>query len=198
MSLLFSDVVIKDRWARNRSEWEDCSRCSIHESCLKKSFGRGKLPCKVMFIGDAPGPKDHELGIPFQGPSGKLFDQLLARASSQAKRKPSYFLTTLISCFPDDGRGGYRNPTEEEIQNCSARLENAIWLALPKAIVWMGKAAQAVGKSYRKKVNGLSLILPENQLDLYHPSYILRQGGVGSLEWARAVDSLSKLYESIL
>lgn len=39
------------------------------------------LPCKIAFIGDAPGDEELSAGVPFAGPAGKLFDNMLRMAN---------------------------------------------------------------------------------------------------------------------
>lgn len=39
-----------------------------------------KLPCKIAFVGEAPGEVERLRGAPFQGPAGHMFDQLMQTA----------------------------------------------------------------------------------------------------------------------
>lgn len=42
--------------------------------------GVGPIPARVMIVGEAPGEKEEEAGVPFVGPSGNLLDRLLGEA----------------------------------------------------------------------------------------------------------------------
>lgn len=43
-------------------------------------LARGKVPCDVLFVGEAPGESEDALGSPFVGPAGKLLDRVVAKA----------------------------------------------------------------------------------------------------------------------
>ena len=55
------------------------SRHSHCSSCTESSVvvSRGNPSASLMLIGEAPGAKEDELGLPFVGRSGKVLDQML-------------------------------------------------------------------------------------------------------------------------
>ncbi len=82
------------RYALHLAKWHDCTACSLHEHRGRMVFARGKIPCDVLFIGEAPGESEDVLGAPFKGPAGKLLDQIVERATMN----PPHQLLTPAEC----------------------------------------------------------------------------------------------------
>lgn len=111
-----------------------CNKCSLNLSCSKVVFGAGNPNAKIFFIGEAPGKKEDELGIPFVGSSGRILDKMLATV--KIKREDVY-LTNICKCRPPENR----DPLPQEIQECWPWLEKQIAIIEPKIIVTLGKFA---------------------------------------------------------
>ena len=59
-------------------EARGCTRCpELARTRNQVVFGAGNADADLMFVGEAPGAKEDELGIPFVGAAGKLLDELL-------------------------------------------------------------------------------------------------------------------------
>jgi uracil-DNA glycosylase len=58
---------------------------------------RGRLPCDVLFVGEAPGVSEDVLGRPFVGPAGKLLDTIVERALDG---QYDCAMTNLVACIP--------------------------------------------------------------------------------------------------
>lgn len=97
-------------------------------------FGQGALNSPLFFIGEAPGKKEDELGIPFVGSSGKLLNNSLN--SIKLKREDVY-ITNLVKKRPPNNR----NPREKEISLFSPYLLKEIEIIDPKLIIPLGKFA---------------------------------------------------------
>src|SRR4051812_37920308 len=89
--------------------------------------GDGSPTAEIMFIGEAPGQKEDEQGIPFVGQAGKLLDELLA--SINLKRSDVY-ITNVVKFRPPENR----DPTPEEKAACLPFLKLEIALIKPKVI----------------------------------------------------------------
>lgn len=87
-----------------------------------------------MFIGEAPGKKEDELGIPFVGTSGKSLNKMLELIN--LKREDVY-LTNICKCRPPENR----DPLPEEVAACLPWLEEEIKIISPEIIVTLGKYA---------------------------------------------------------
>ena len=55
-----------------------CSQCALRAGCTRVVPGAGSAEAEIMFIGEAPGKKEDELGVPFVGAAGKFLDEMLA------------------------------------------------------------------------------------------------------------------------
>lgn len=129
-----------------------CSKCSLRENCSRVVFGAGNPEAKIMFIGEAPGKKEDELGIPFVGSSGKILDKMFE--SIKIKREDVY-LTNICKCRPPENR----DPLPEEIQECWPWLEKQLEIISPKIIITLGKFA-------------LNSFLPEAKISQVHGQLI--------------------------
>ena len=56
---------------------EGCMRCKLGKTRNNFVFGVGNPQADIVFVGEAPGEKEDQLGIPFVGRAGKLLDKIL-------------------------------------------------------------------------------------------------------------------------
>jgi DNA polymerase len=113
---------------------QKCKNCNLRCGASNVVFGEGNPEAKIMFIGEAPGKKEAELGIPFVGSSGKILEKMLE--GIKIKREDVY-LTNICKCRPPENR----DPLDEEIKECWPWLEKQIEIISPKIIVTLGKYA---------------------------------------------------------
>lgn len=111
-----------------------CSACALRSSCTQVVFGSGNHEAEILFIGEAPGKKEDETGVPFVGSSGRILDKMLAEIN--IKREDIY-LTNICKCRPPENR----DPLPEEIVICWPWLKKQIAIIHPKIIVTLGKYA---------------------------------------------------------
>lgn len=111
-----------------------CSLCALCSNRGRVVFGSGNSDAQILFVGEAPGKKEDELGIPFVGSSGRILDKALE--SIHLKREDIY-ITNICKCRPPENR----DPLPEEIQECWPWLEKQIAIIDPKIIVTLGKFA---------------------------------------------------------
>jgi len=148
-----------------------CQQCEIAKYRNKVVPGEGAEDARIMFIGEAPGWHEDQLGRPFVGPAGKFLDELLA---SIGLKREQVYIANVIKCRPSANR----DPLPMEIQNCRQWLERQIELIHPKMIVTLGRYSMAMffpGKSI-SKIHGTA----QKQGDtiyyaMYHPAAALHQ-----------------------
>lgn len=171
-------------WKSLVREWSGCQACKIGERADNHVFGSGFLPTDVLFVGEGPGKSEDAIGEPFVGPAGKILDY--AREDSGLIKFKS-FKTNLVACRPcDELAGPNRAPTDREIKNCEPRFIRTISIASPKVIVALGK----LPSFYLAELK-----LKQKLFKLYHPAYILRQGGRGSDAYQDYVESMVDVKE---
>jgi len=133
-------------------------------------FGEGNPEAGVMFIGEAPGQKEDELGRPFVGRAGKLLDKLIKEVGW---RRGDVYITNIVKRRPPDNR----DPLPEEIAAYKPYLSAQIEIINPLVIATLGrfsmnyflpdaKITRDEGKVF--KING-KFIYP-----LFHPAAALR------------------------
>ena len=97
-------------------------------------FGAGNANADLMFVGEAPGAREDEQGIPFVGAAGKLLGELLAEVGMS---REDVFIANVLKCRPP----GNRDPLPAEIENCSDYLMRQVELIEPRVICTLGNFA---------------------------------------------------------
>ena len=151
--------------------WDGCALSKTANPVL----GEGNPNADVMFIGEAPGQKEDELGRPFVGQAGKFLDELLA---SIGFKREDVYISNVVKYRPPDNR----DPTDEEKAQCMPWVQLEISIIKPKIIVPLGRhslghffpklpISQAHGKP--QKLTDEMTIFP-----IYHPAAALHNGGL--------------------
>ena len=176
-------IFIKRSAGKNFQSLKDrikkCEKCDISQACRSRPFYRGKFPCELLFVGEAPGIADDEFGFPFTGESGELLDKIIDQVLLEKHWRIGF--TNVIQCYPNDGNGNFRPPKKSEIKNCSKHLSSVVERAKAQHIVRVGKIAQKI--NFEGKVT----------VDIYHPSYMLRTGSEDSPAYLDAVAEVSSI-----
>ncbi len=148
-----------------------CQQCEIAKYRTKVVPGEGAEAAEMLFIGEAPGWHEDQLGRPFVGPAGLFLDELLA--SINLKRSQVY-IANVIKCRPLENR----DPLPSEIRNCRRWLERQIELIHPRMIVTLGRYSMAMffpGKSI-SKIHGTAQKRGDvTYYAMYHPAAALHQ-----------------------
>lgn len=107
---------------------------------------RGDAAQRLMIVGQAPGARAHERGVPWSGPGGDILKRWLAEAGFATESfLETWYLTSLTKCFPGpspNGKGD-RAPSAAEIRLCADHLSTEIALVRPEIVVTLGRLAAA-------------------------------------------------------
>ena len=159
-------------------EVKACTKCELCKTKINTVFSRGNKEAKLFCTGEAPGKDEQDQGLPFVGASGKLLNKVLTELGLDIDK--DIYVANIIKCRPPDNR----KPTDIEINCCIDYLEEQLSLINPKVIVALGNTAiqtltnTAFGIT---KLHGKFLKHDNIQvLCAYHPSFIIRNGGIGS------------------
>ena len=148
-----------------------CQNCELSRTRKNAVPGTGPTDAQIMLIGEGPGFHEDNQGLPFVGASGNFLTQLLDDGGVPRK---SVFITNVVKCRPPDNR----DPQLQELQACSAFLEEQIAAINPLIIVTLGRFSMAryfenarISTIHGQAVwhNG-RLIVP-----MYHPAAALHQ-----------------------
>ena len=113
-------------------EATSCTACPQLASARKTVvFGSGNADADLMFVGEAPGAREDERGLPFVGQAGRLLDQLLEEIGLA---RGDVFIANVLKCRPP----GNRDPLPLEIDNCQDYLFRQLDLIRPKVVCSLG------------------------------------------------------------
>ena len=115
-------------------EMKECHDCPLKGSRTNLVFGSGSADADLMLVGEAPGAREDEQGLPFVGRAGQLLDELLGEVGLQ---RSDVFITNVLKCRPP----GNRDPLPDEIEVCKPYLYRQIELIEPKVISTLGNFA---------------------------------------------------------
>jgi uracil-DNA glycosylase family 4 len=117
------------------SEARGCTRCpELAKTRTQVVFGAGHADADLMFVGEAPGAREDEQGIPFVGAAGKLLNELLEEIGLA---RSDVFIQNVLMCRPP----GNRDPLPAEIENCQEYLLRKVELVEPRVICTLGNFA---------------------------------------------------------
>lgn len=109
----------------------DCTECSLAEGRTNVVFGAGSPDADVLIVGEGPGQKEDELGLPFVGRSGELLDKLLGEIDLA---REDVYIANVVKCRPPRNR----DPRPDEIDACKGYLRRQIELIDPKVVLTLG------------------------------------------------------------
>jgi uracil-DNA glycosylase family 4 len=95
-------------------------------------MGDGNVDADVIFIGEAPGKKEDETGLPFVGASGKFLDHMLEAAGMNRK---DVYITSIVKYRPPNNR----DPLPSEKAAFLPYLLRQINVIQPKIIAPLGR-----------------------------------------------------------
>ncbi|NOQ68324.1 uracil-DNA glycosylase [Patescibacteria group bacterium] len=151
-----------------------CEKCALSKTRTNVVPGKGSSKAEIMFIGEGPGKKEDEQGIPFIGAAGKLLDKLLALID--LKREDIY-IANVVKCRPPQNR----DPLPDEVEACRPWLDQQIKIIKPKLIVLLGRHSMdrflpnqkiSMDHGKPKRRNG------QVYYPIYHPAAALYRNGL--------------------
>ena len=150
----------------------DCPNCPLARTRTRTVPGTGHAAADFMFIGEAPGAREDEQGVPFVGPAGRFLDELLAAAGLS---RDTVYICNVVKCRPPANR----DPAPDEIDACHSYLDRQIEIVDPKVLVTLGRFSMArwfpgttISRVHGqpKRIDG-RFVVP-----MYHPAAALHRG----------------------
>lgn len=139
-------------------------------------FGAGNSDANIVFIGEAPGKKEDETGVPFMGAAGKFLNEMLELIHLDRK---DIYITNIVKYRPPKNR----DPLPEEKEAFWPYLVRQLDVIQPKLVVTLGRHSmeyflpnQTIGSihgelQYTAVGERTQAIMP-----LYHPAAALYNG----------------------
>jgi DNA polymerase len=183
--------VLPASYGKLREEALRCTRCRLSKTRTQVVFSDGAVEARLVVVGEAPGAKEDETGLPFVGPAGRFLDLLLKCVD--LSREESVYICNVLKCRPP----GNRNPLPDEISACAPFLERQLELVAPQVLLAVGTfAAQSLtglqkplgrlrGEVYAYR--GIPLVVT------YHPAALLRNA-----KWTRPFWDDLQLLRSVM
>ena len=150
-----------------------CDICAKHLPLGPRPIITAHPNSKIVIIGQAPGTKVHETGIPWDDPSGRLLRKWLGVTDEVFYDERKIALVPMGFCYPGKGKSGDLRPRPE----CAPQWHRDLLNKMPRVelVILIGMYAQ---KYYLKSdakntltetVRGYQEYLPK-YLPLPHPS----------------------------
>ncbi len=136
-----------------------CTRC-VEAGFIPEArpVFRGRAGHRRMIVGQAPGVRGHQNGVPWSGISGDVLRAWFARVGYPPEEfLESWYFTSLTKCFPGKvaGSKGDRAPSAAERTLCAPWLTGELALVRPELIVTLGRlAAEALVPGARRLALG--------------------------------------------
>lgn len=147
-------------------------------SATQLVMGDGNTDAEIVFIGEAPGQKEDEQGIPFVGAAGKFLDEMLAAASM---KRDDVYITNIVKYRPP----GNRDPEPEEKREFWPYLMRQLEIIQPRVVMTLGRHSGAAfipdlrisrdhGQARKVAYHGREFLV----IPLYHPAAALYNGSM--------------------
>ena len=164
-------VALRERHDR------ECPHCTTATAHTRTVFGEGDPEARVMFVGEAPGETEDQLGRPFVGRAGEKLDEMI---TAMGLRRDQVYIANVLKSRPPDNR----TPLQHEVDACGPYLLEQIRILRPQVIVTLGGPAtklllgtevgitrlRGVWQTWKAPEGGLEIPL----MPTYHPAYLLR------------------------
>lgn len=196
----------------------------LADSATQLVFGDGSPDADIVLVGEAPGKKEDEMGVPFVGASGQFLNDML---QSVHLNRNQIYITNIVKYRPPNNR----DPLPAEKEEFLPYLERQLDVIQPLLVVTLGRhstnvflpglqISQIHGQPKRIKVNwcyqpvggectasddrvlssaqkqaGMALVI----LPLYHPAAALYNGSMRQTllnDFSRIPAILKKIRES--
>ena len=141
-------------------------------------MGDGNPDADIVLIGEAPGKKEDEQGVPFVGAAGKFLNEMLASAGMN---REDVYITNIVKYRPPNNR----DPSPEEKKAFWPYLLKQLQIIEPKIVVTLGRHSMEyfLPGQYISKIHGQPkrIQLGDHEIvivPLYHPAAALYNGSM--------------------
>ena len=164
------------------AESRGCVSCPLYERATQTVFGEGPIGARFLLVGEQPGDREDQEGLPFVGPAGRMLGKVLEEADIS---RQDVYLTNVVKHFKwKPGPSGkprlHATPKRSEILACQPWLDAEITRVDPALIVCLGATAakSVVGSDVRvTRDHGRPLDCDGRQAVVtLHPAAVLRAG----------------------
>lgn len=150
-----------------RTEIAACRVCAASLAAGPRPIVQFSATARLVIIGQAPGTRVHESGIPWDDASGERLREWTGLDTSEFYDPARVALLPMGFCYPGTGTSGDLPPRPE----CAPLWHDRVLAALPsdRLIILVGSYAQA---RYLPSTKGVSLTERVRSADAYLPDYL--------------------------
>ena len=130
----------------------------VEDKFISNVFSTMNLEARIMVVGQNPGSREVEDGVPFVGPSGAFFDHSVKEIIGLDRS--DFYVSNVVRCYTPNNRP----PRMCEKDNCRHFLDREIAIVNPKVIIALGAPAF-------KQLTGLSGIMKHCGEKIFSPRY---------------------------
>lgn len=153
----------------------------LAENATSLVMGDGDIDADIVLIGEAPGKKEDEQGIPFIGAAGKFLNEILKEAGME---RSDVYITNIVKYRPPNNR----DPLPSEKKEFWPYLVRQLDVINPQIVVTLGRHSmeyflpdQKIGQAHGVPKQ---VMLGDRQITvvpLYHPAAALYNGSMRSI-----------------
>jgi len=162
-----------------RTDLGECQRCKLGKTRKNLVFGVGNPHARLVFVGEGPGADEDIKGEPFVGAAGQVLNRIIA---AMGLKREDVYICNVVKCRPP----GNRDPEQDEIAACSSFLLRQLQSIKPEVVVALGKFAAQTLLETKEPISRLRGKFRDFHgipfMPTYHPSYLLRRQGEGSMD----------------
>ena len=173
-----------------RDDLGDCQRCKLSKGREQIVFGSGSTAARLVLVGEAPGRKEDQQGVPFVGEAGALLERILF---AMGLKREDVYICNIQKCRPPKNR----DPLPEEVAACVPFLKRQLASLQPQVIVTLGSLASQTLLATPQPIKELRGHW-QNYADIavmptYHPAFLLRNPAAKREVWEDMKQVMTRL-----
>lgn len=173
-----------------RADLGDCQRCALSKGREQIVFGAGNAAARLVLVGEAPGSKEDQQGIPFVGEAGRLLERILF---AMGFKREDVYICNVLKCHPPKNR----EPRAEETAACVPFLKRQLASLQPQVIVTLGSFATQTLLDTSQPISSLRGHWQNHAgiavMPTYHPAFLLRNPAVKREVWEDMKQVMTRL-----
>ncbi len=179
VEMLMSKDQPHESLERIRKDLGECQHCKLGKARKNLVFGVGNPHARLVFVGEGPGADEDLKGEPFVGAAGQILNRII---TAMGLKREDVYICNVVKCRPP----GNRDPEQDEIAACASFLLRQLQSIRPEVVVALGKFAAQTLLETKEPISRLRGKFRDFHgipfMPTYHPSYLLRRQGEGSME----------------
>jgi DNA polymerase len=153
-------------------------------------FGAGNAAARLVLVGESPGRKEDQQGLPFVGEAGALLERILF---AMGFKRENVYICNIQKCRPPKNR----DPLPAEIAACLPFLKRQLAALQPQVIVTLGSLASQTLLATSLPIHELRghwqsyadiAVMPT-----YHPAFLLRNPAAKREVWEDMKQVMTRL-----